>query len=651
MKLPLGEKPYYNSDSIANSLASDDMMDCYLEPAPGEVLITRRRPGLTLFTNLNTALSGDGIYDWESAEKVIAVSGGKVFEIAESGSTTELNGLGEDESPRYSGLNHENWNIGVGWQNPVKNESDENPPIKYEIYNFELGGLLLDADGEKISPYFENGALAKNADGTGNITTVAANTIIEGIQYEVTIYPYFLSGTATYTLGGATGTTLQGKDVIVDTLTTISTEGLIITPANTSRFILKISWKAKLAPRDYPISGTPVIFDDGQDTGGNPWLYMANGRLTYLQKPITTGAATTVSTPLVNVPTDKNGASLLNSTHVAWINSRFIANETDTNKFDFTDTNPLTTLIENNYWTSSDNPVTCDSKGDKLSALFAAWQEIYAWGTQGLQVFQDDGSTPFVNVPGAAAEVGIESIYSIRKADNTILALCVIDNKRVAVKLQGRSPQVISEPIANILSEMETISDAIGDIISVGGLAIWLLNFPTANQTWAYDYKNDIWARWSYWNSTTELTERFIGQHACFVKRWNKHLIMSRVDGKIYEMSRNVFDDDGADMISYRRTRWNDGGDISILKHSKELFIKVKTFANDGTTTPILLVRWRSDGYPVWSNFVEVDLDPKYFGEFIKRISRMGSYRSRQYEFRLSDEVDMALITAEEIGN
>ena len=349
--------------------------------------------------------------------------------------------------------------------------------------------------------------------------------------------------------------------------------------------------------------------------------------------------------PTVNTPLDANTPP---ATHVAWINSRFIANEKDTNRFDFTDTNPLTGLMENNYWSSSDNPVTCDSKGDKLSALFTAWQEIYAWGTQGLQVFQDDGSTPFVNVPGAAAEVGIEAIYSIKKIDNTIYALCTVDNKRVVIKLQGRAPQVISEPIASVLSGMEKVSDAIGDVISVGGLAIYLLTFPTANQTWAYDYKNEIWLRWGYWNSTTGTHDRFIGQHSCFVKRWNKHLIMSRIDGKVYEMSRNVFDDANTDMVSYRRTGWIDWGDISKVKHSRELFIKTKTFSNDGTTTPTMLLRWRDDGYPVWSNFVELSLDPVYFGDFIIHLTRMGTYRSRQYEFRLSDEVDMALVNVQE---
>jgi hypothetical protein len=274
----LNVKPYYNTDSIAEGIATDDMMDCILEAVPGEGFITRRRPGMTQFMDLGTDLPGDGIYDWEAADKVIAISGGRVFVIYEDGTKAELTGLGEDESPRYSGANHENWNLGTGWQVPIKNASDDIAPIAYSTYKSEYNAVT-----EETTYPFENGALAKISDGTGQVTPVAVNTTLKGVDYEVTIKPYVTSGSATYTLGGTTGSTITGTDTIIDTIRTTSTEGLVITPTSTSRMVLTFAWKAKLADRDYPVSGTPVIFDDGQDTAGNPWLYMASGNLTYLK--------------------------------------------------------------------------------------------------------------------------------------------------------------------------------------------------------------------------------------------------------------------------------------------------------------------------------------------------------------------------------
>ena len=188
---------------------------------------------------------------------------------------------------------------------------------------------------------------------------------------------------------------------------------------------------------------------------------------------------------------------------------------------------------------------------------------------------------------------------------------------------------------------MPDVSDAIGDLIGVGGLAFYLLTFPTAGQTWAYDYKNDVWARWGYWGEGEHT--QFIGQHACFVKPWNKHLIMSRVDGKIYELDRGTYDDAGNEMVSFRRTGWLNHGTYN-RKVCEQLNIKCKAGMSDVGT---LLLRWRDDGREEWSNYVEITLSPIGQRDFHADLSRLGMYRSRQYEFRLSDNADLVLVGAD----
>lgn len=464
-------KPFYNSDAIAGeTLAPDDMFDCYLEAAPGIGFATRRRPGLSEFADIGGSTSGDGIFWWDAKQWCIVVNNGQVYRLLENGTFT-------------------------------------------------------------------------------NITTA--------------------------------------------TLT----------------------------------AGVPVIFADGQDTADTPWLYMANGNLVYSVDGANTLAPTDPNTP--------------HATHVAFTKSVFIANESGTNRFDFTDTNPSTGLMDNTYWSSPDNPLTCEAKGDKLTAMLVAWQEIYAWGSQGLEIWQNDGVTPFIPIPGAFSEGGIEAPYSIVVADNTVFALCVINGARVVVKLSGRAPVVVSDPIAKILASMTTASDAIGDLISVGGLAIYLLSFPSAGQTWAYDYKNDTWTRWGYFIDGEH--ERFIGQHSCFCKAWNKHLILSRSDGKVYELRRDVFNDAGNEMVSYRRTPWINHGTFN-RKKCDQFYVKLKTGETDNA---VMLLRWRSDGRLEWGNYMELAMSPMGNRDFISKNNRFGIYRSRQYEFRLSDNADMALISVD----
>ena len=78
---------------MAESIASDDMFDCYLEPVPGIGLITRRRPGLVEFADIKTSMPGLGLYYWDFMQAVIAVSGGNVFRIWADGTSKKLDGM------------------------------------------------------------------------------------------------------------------------------------------------------------------------------------------------------------------------------------------------------------------------------------------------------------------------------------------------------------------------------------------------------------------------------------------------------------------------------------------------------------------------------------------------------------------------------
>jgi hypothetical protein len=322
---------------------------------------------------------------------------------------------------------------------------------------------------------------------------------------------------------------------------------------------------------------------------------------------------------------------------VIYLKGSFLANEKGTNQFLFTDTNIITGLFDNLYWGSPDNPLTCDAKGDNLLSLTCAWQEAYAWGSAGLEIWQNDGVTPFSPIPGAFSEGGIEAPYSIVIANNTVFALCIIGGARVVVRMQGRAPVVVSDAIGRVLADMEDVSDAIGDLISVGGLSIYLLSFPSEGQTWAYDYKNDTWTRWGYFQGGEH--RQFLGQHSTFAKSWNKHLIMSRVDGKIYELDRNTYTDDGSEMVSFRRTGWLNHGTYN-RKICDQFYVKCKAGGSDIAT---LLVRWRSEGNAEWSNWMEMKLSPVGKRDFLAKNNRFGMYRSRQYEFRITDNADLVL--------
>jgi hypothetical protein len=683
--LPLNEVPFYNTDTIANSLSADSMFDTYLEKVPGVGFVTRRRPGLKQFSDLATGVQGDGLFSWEASGKVIAVSNGKAFELAADGTATDITGA--------------SLNAGV----PVvfaDGQATDGTPWLYMatgklVYSINGGNTTFPVyQGQKVITANYTGFATLVHDASWSLSTshgpTAEDGVIVTITNPTTIDYSTLTATVTGTdiydavqtesiaLPASQGTTRTTS--YFKTVTSITPSATIGSgTANASGFAAAVTgatWTlTSTAPTDgherlVTITGltatdhsglsATITGTDANDLVQTETVTLPNGAVavtsTYYFKTVTNvSPSETIGADTMNIGWNAYGGLELGwsdasveltssnvpaATHVAYIKGNFLANEPDTNRFDFTDTNPITGIMDNAYWGSTDNPLTCDAKGDKLLAIFAAWQELYACGTNGIEIWQNDGVTPYSPIAGAFTEGGIEAPYSVVVADNTVFMLCVIGGNRVAVKFQGRAPVACSDAIGRILAEMETISDAVGDLIGVGGLAMWLLTFPTAKQSWAYDYKNDVWVRWGYWNASSGEHEHFLGQHTCFVKAWNKHLIMSRVDGKIYELDRATFNDDGNEMVSYRRTGWLNHGTYN-RKVCDQFYVKCKAGASNIGT---LILRFRDEGNEEWSNWITVPLQPVGQRDFLAKMNRFGMYRSRQYEFRLTDDADLVLV-------
>lgn len=67
--------------------------------------------------------------------------------------------------------------------------------------------------------------------------------------------------------------------------------------------------------------------------------------------------------------------------------------------------------------------------------------------------------------------------------------------------------------------------------------------------------------------------------------------------------------------------------------------------------TPRLLIRYRNDGKPNWSDYREVSLGKLGDTEIFKRITGLGSYRNRQYEIICTAGVPLTITGLEENVN
>ncbi len=140
-----------------------------------------------------------------------------------------------------------NWTTGAGWESPI------------------------------VGP-----GLIKNADGIGTQTPSAATTIVAGVTYKVGITLSAWSvGSATYTLGGVSGQSLEAATTYTDYITASTTGKLIITPTNTSRFTISvISIKALTdATGDLTVDGNLTIKSPIKDGSGTDTITLLDGKV------------------------------------------------------------------------------------------------------------------------------------------------------------------------------------------------------------------------------------------------------------------------------------------------------------------------------------------------------------------------------------
>lgn len=370
-------------------------------------------------------------------------------------------------------------------------------------------------------------------------------------------------------------------------------------------------------------TGTKVTFADN-----GTYCIMANGG----QMVYTDGLTATVMAD-VDAP--------VNVTHVVFLDGYIICNSVGTAKFHYSD--PIDVLD----WNALDF-ASAEGAPDDVIAIHVGWREIMLVGAESIETWYNDGVTPFSRYTQGFIQRGCSAPYTMKLFNNTWYFL---DEDRQLIKLEGRSPVSISGPFDKTFQSIADVSDATGDIVTVGGKVFYVLNFPTEGKTFAYHIKSNDWAEWSWWNGGTATYERHIASCFEYAKGFGKVIAGSRkADGKVFIVSFDYNDDNG-DLIRILRRTGHIDHDTYNRKKSSEILFRLKRGAGDDgdiTNAPYIMVRYRTDGKATWSNERRISLGLLGDTDIIARMTRLGIYRTRQYEIVLTDKTPLVLVGAKE---
>lgn len=361
------------------------------------------------------------------------------------------------------------------------------------------------------------------------------------------------------------------------------------------------------------------------------------------------------------------------ATNVTIIDGYFVVGDFGSRQFNISALNDGTT------WTDTSGlPMYATKEGnsDNIQAVKATRRVLILLGFETTEIWWDSGGTfPFQPIQGALLEQGLASPYAIAVMDDSLYWLGTDERGNSQVWGQANlSPVRISNyAIENMISEFESIDDAIAEVYQEDGHTFFLLHFPTANWTetngggfWdsitlCFDKTTGQWHKRGWWDSANGVYHAAIARFHSFsfvppshrqpapgVLTDGQHLVGDYRNGNLYVQSMDYYDDAGTPKRWLRRAPNTVNLDKRNTFYRFQLFCQVGTvpqYPNPGWN-PLVSMRFSDDGGFTWSNDkpAYMGLTGKYKNRVIWR--QCGSGRDRVFEVSGSDPIAIALVDA-----
>jgi hypothetical protein len=333
-----------------------------------------------------------------------------------------------------------------------------------------------------------------------------------------------------------------------------------------------------------------------------------------------------------------------------------------------------------------------DGAPDDLVALIVDHREVYLMGEISSEVWTDVGAVPFPfqRIPGTSTQHGIAAPFSISRLGNSFAYVSRNNRGQSQImQMQGYLPQRIStHAVENTLAN-QYVGDAISWTYQLEGHEVFVVTFPSLQLTWAYDATTAMWHKWLY-TTDKNVYQRHRGN--CCATFQGLVIIGDYENGKLYELDKTNYTDDGQNIRRLRRAphlvtefqrqyfdelqiQFQPGvgltgisantqvlavdaiylGDTYTITADATLTIQAdKTYilatqspiSTVNTSNPQAMLRWSNDGGSTWSNehWTGVGQIGKYKNRAIWR--RLGTARDRIFEVSVTDPVNFVIISA-----
>lgn len=332
--------------------------------------------------------------------------------------------------------------------------------------------------------------------------------------------------------------------------------------------------------------------------------------------------------PTVNLATlavgAMSGPGWYGSDYVDFLNGFFIFNRPGTGQFYWSGSYALT-LDPLDFATGESTP-------DKVVRVIRDHNEIWLFGEKSLDVYSPSGSAAaaFEAISGAVQETGCAAAGSVAPMDNTLYWLG--NDKRGGAMIwraNGYSPaRTSTHALEEEIRKYPRLDDAIAYSYQQSGHSFYVITFPTAKKTWAYDAATQLWAERAY-RLTNNQYEQVRDSCYCFYQR--RHLVGDRENGNIYELDLDTYTDNGA--VIPRVKSFQHISQANVIQFFRRMTLDMQVgIGGPLEQDPKVWLRWSDDGGNTWSSPLATSLGKT--GEYSLKpyFDRLGRGRDRVFE-------------------
>src|SRR3990167_1362188 len=370
------------------------------------------------------------------------------------------------------------------------------------------------------------------------------------------------------------------------------------------------------------IDGSPATFATNGD-GGNELMVTSGGSGYILDL-----ATHVLTTPLAS-----------GSSQCGQIDGFFISLNNATSTFRISDS------LDGSTW-SGVQVAQRTSESDPWTAMIVVGGELVLIGNKTGNVWYNAGlpTFPFAERPEGAFQRGIAANASLARFLDSVAWLGIDEHGQLGVYvLDGYTPRKISKPGLEYLIQQFNddvgVADAVGWTYAREGHEFYVLTFPLAGRTFAYDALTQQWHERLYWDqAAADYTNyRPIFHATCF----GHNLVCDSAGNRIYRFSSTVYTDVGGTAL--RRAR---RCPHLANEHKKMYYPLVELECERGVGNavapgddPLVALRYSNNGGRTWGASRTRQIGAK--GEYDQRVrwEMCGHGRDRVFEVWQSDPV------------